>query len=477
MIDSRLTHTLKPGLAALGFGLTLLTTPSYGQALSMGPPHNVIYWEGTNSILGSLTSPCLPTSGGTGCYTDVILSSVYPDSGCNLQWGLAAASQAELSSDVQQLHAAGKTVLISFGGGMSNNLQSGNYKACSSNISSLVSQLQQYVSTYNFDGVDVDFEDTNSFTSGAQAYDGVSFLNSLTSALYSALTSLGAGNSGLPRNIITHAPQTPYWQNNSQCSWCNWAYDHAPYDLVYWTVGAAAGASNNISWFNNQFYNNGCSNDNGNTNAPSTCASEYFNQYQQILNSVGTTTMPSIMLVIGLPVSTNADTDGGWLNSSDVTWLISQLQQTYPNQFGGVMGWSAEHDASDNGYTWSNEVWTNLKTHQAAWTPQNSQTGMCLDTASSTAGSVYPYTCNGGGSQNWQFSANYILDYQTQWCLDSKNGTVYTLQCNPQYLSQNWQFFGNTIRDRGTGQCLDSNSNSVYTDQCGSPPAAPQSWQ
>jgi hypothetical protein len=90
--------------------------------------------------------------------------------------------------------------------------------------------------------------------------------------------------------------------------------------------------------------------------------------------------MPSIRLVMGLPVSTNAATDGGWLNSSDVTWLIGQLQTKYPNQFGGVMAWSAEHDASDNGYTWSNEVWTNLKPikqhgphetprRECAWTP------------------------------------------------------------------------------------------------------------
>ena len=236
-------------------------------------------------------------------------------------------------------------------------------------------------------------------------------------------------------------------------------------------------ASNNIAWFNNQFYNNGCPNDNSNTTAPSTCASEYFNQYQQMLSSVGNPPMPSIRLVMGLPVSTNAATDGGWLNSSDVTWLISQLQTKYPNQFGGVVAWSAEHDASDNGYTWSNEVWTNLKTYQAAWTPRNSQTGMCMDTASSTAAASIRTPAMGGGSENWQFSANYILDYQTQWCLDSKNGTVYTLQCNPQYLSQNWQFFGNIIRDRGTGQCLDSNSKSVYTDQCGSPPTASQSWQ
>jgi chitinase len=449
-------HTGNSRLAALGFALTLLTTPSYGQASSMGPPHNVIYWEGTNYILPSLISSCLPTSGGTGCYTDVILSSVYPDQSCNLQWGLAAASQAELLSDVQQLHAAGKTVLISIGGGMSNNLQSVNYQACSNNISGLVNQLvNNWVNQYGFDGVDIDFEDTSSFTSGAQLYDGVQFLDTLTQALYSALPS--------GHNIITHAPQTPYWLNNSQCTWCNWAYGYAPYDLIYWTVGAAQGATNNIVWFNNQFYNNG-----------DDSASQKFSDYQTILTSVGTPPMPSIMLVMGLPASPEAAGDG-YLNSTDVTWLITQLQQTYPNQFGGVMAWSAEHDASDNGYTWSSEVWDALKAAQAAWTPQNSQTGKCLDTASSTQGSVYPFGCNGGGSQNWQFSANDILDYETQWCLDSKNSTVYTLPCNARYNSQNWQFFGNTIRNRQSGQCLDSNSNSVYTDPCTG--ASSQNWQ
>jgi chitinase len=77
--------------------------------------------------------------------------------------------------------------------------------------------------------LDIDFEDTPSFTDTTTAgYDGATFLTTLTSAL----------KSELPNIILTHAPQTPYWDGD------------APYSRIDGQVGQL------IDWYNNQFYNN-----------------------------------------------------------------------------------------------------------------------------------------------------------------------------------------------------------------------------
>jgi chitinase len=468
-----LTHTPKPGLAALGFALMLLTTPSYGQALFAGPPHNVIYWDGNSSNLTQLVNSS---------YTDVIVSFVTPDQNCYVNPNLPPAGPqagklTDMQNSIQQLHSVGKTVLISFGGqsqiGGGSGIPSGYYQACTNNMQWLASQLAGIVSQYNFDGVDIDFEDTAAFGEAPypQLYDGIWFLDSLTTYLYWDLTS--------PHNIITHAPQTPYWTNKYN-QYGTYPYQYPPYAYVYWTVG------NYIAWFDNQFYNGGCYNSDGtpNPNGTDCTAQQKINDYQKILSSVGG--MPSIMLVMGLPVSwcstanNNGCTGDGFLaaydptgaNSNDVYTLISQLQQSYPNQFGGIMGWDFNQDlATQNwyyqGYTWSSQVEQYLYSTQPGWYAYDFQTGLCLD-SNSTGNSPNPVntdSCAGLNSQYWQFSANSIVNQQTGWCLDSNpQGSVYTDPCNGGNY-QNWQFFGYTIRNRQTGLCLDSNG-SAYTLPC-----------
>jgi chitinase len=414
----------------------------------VGPPHNVIYWQGTNSILPSLTSCVAVQYGGTGCYTDVILSSVYPDQNCNLVYGFVDnIIGPTLADDVSQLHYYGKRVLISFGGQIDSNLTPYNYSVCNNTIPTLVDQLAAFVWVYNLDGIDIDFEDDSAFTAGQQQYDGVSFLNALTDALYNKL------NFG--HNTITHAPVSKYWLNNSQCQEylgysCNWTYNSAPYANVYWQEGPSA--YNHIAWFNTQFYNDGSG------------ASEKLSEYQTILNSVG---IPPIMLVLGLPVSPGAAPSGGWLDWNDAGGLVVDLQNAYHDQFGGVMGWSAEHDANDNRYTWSNEIWLFLKGNQVPWYAwnfgNNAVNAGCLDGPGTSDGSpVKGDSCNGSTfpAEFWQFSVNIILNTQTGLCLDTDGSTVYTHSCNGGPF-QNWWFYGNvnggaTIYNPWTGTCLDA---------------------
>ena len=232
-------NIVKPGSITLGFGL-MLTTLCYGQAVSYstytGPSHNVIYWDGDPNTVQTLASSA---------YTDVILGFLLPDQNCNLYWegGMPGSTPAGLANMIQTLHNTGKTVLVSLGG---SDAQSSSYAACAnSNMRFLEIQLNNIVTGNStigpqgaaFDGLDIDFEDTAAFNSGS-AYDGVNFLTQLTNDLSTG------GPAALPQwSIITHAPQPPYWTQNYQ-------YQNPPYAQIFWNT------NNNISWFNNQTYNN-----------------------------------------------------------------------------------------------------------------------------------------------------------------------------------------------------------------------------
>jgi chitinase len=171
-------------------------------------------------------------------YTDVILGFLIPGSTGLTGDGPAFTDAATLQNDIQLLQSAGKNVLISVGGAVNNTnpkwkgWTSAKYKTYSDNVSALVEQIVSCVGSIGADGVDIDFEDSNAFT-GKAGYDGITFLSELTSGLYQALP---------PGSIITHAPQTPYWDKNSL------------YNAAYSNLHSQVG--NSIAWYNNQFYNN-----------------------------------------------------------------------------------------------------------------------------------------------------------------------------------------------------------------------------
>lgn len=97
-------------ITMLAFVLMLLTTLCYGQAALSGPPHNVIYSNGADQD-GNDAFPELANS----AYTDVIVNFLTVDASVNPNCQFAA--QPYISpSDMQALHNAGKTVLVSFGG-------------------------------------------------------------------------------------------------------------------------------------------------------------------------------------------------------------------------------------------------------------------------------------------------------------------------------------------------------------------------
>ncbi|MFZ0594378.1 MAG: glycosyl hydrolase family 18 protein [Bryobacteraceae bacterium] len=382
-------NTLKPGSIALGLAL-MLTTLCYGQAFQASPPHNVIYWNGdtSNNQLQTLESSD---------YTDVIVNFVTPDGNCNL-----SGSPTDIGT-IQALHSYGKTVLVSFGG------QGIQYAACANIVPQLATNLATSVMTYGFDGVDIDFEDSNAFLGQPGYYDGVMFLTNLTNDLYNDLPQY--------QNIITHAPQTPYWTSD---------YNYA-YSNIFFDTG------DNIAWFNNQTYNN-C--------PPTDCtAQEKIADYQNIASIVS-----PLKVLVGVPVSPGA-AGNGYLpisdpsgNGNDMTSVILQLQNDFLGQFGGVMGWNYLHDISDDGGNWSSDLLLPLAA-RPVWVGYDTQTGRCLDSSiNGNNGTVYTDTCNGykSLSQEWYFDVNTIRNIATNQCLDSNSsGNLYTMPCNGGNY-QNW---------------------------------------
>jgi chitinase len=234
-----------------GLGLALiLTTLCYGQANYQGAPHNVIYSNGSDTY----DNDAFPEIANSD-YTDVIVNFITVDA--SVSSNCQFTSQPYISpSDMQTLHNAGKTVLVSFGGADNVNQNTGEdytseaYQACSGNVDNLASQIANFVYANGFNGVDIDFEDSSAFNAGG-AYDGVAFLTELTDDLYYQLSQAPF----FEQNIITHAPQTAYWLDD-------YNYPYPPYAQIFWNSG------NEIAWFNNQTYNN-CLNG-GNTDCTAT---------------------------------------------------------------------------------------------------------------------------------------------------------------------------------------------------------------
>jgi serine/threonine-protein kinase len=307
------------------------------------------------------------------------------------------------------------------------------------------------VRSQGFDGVDIDFEDSNAFVNAAN-YQGAPFLIELTNDLHNALPQW---------SIITHAPQTPYWRSD--------------FNNAYGSIWQ--GTNGYISWFNNQTYNN-CIDGGADCTAQDKIAN-----YEAIVNNFG---VPPIRLVMGLPVSYCSTTDNngncngdGYIplndgSNDDVRTVITTLFQDYGDQFGGIMGWDYSLDLSDDNGSWGSSVWGALYYWQPVSTLYNGQTGQCLD--SNYNGNAYTMPCNGGNYENWRFNVNAIQDNQTGLCLDSNsNGNVYTMSCNGGNY-QNWEVYGQNVFDRRTRLCLQSDYNGNLSTGACDPNNSYQQW-
>jgi chitinase len=271
------------------------------------PPRNVIYFSDGTYPLTDIVNLT---------YTDVVVAFLVPDSNFNLV-GAGGAFDDNLQSNIQALQQAGKNVLISFGGATfpAWPTQSAAYQYYVQNRASLVNQIvDNFVKQYGFNGVDIDYEDDAGFTG---TYNGIDFLSALTSDLAQALPS--------GQNIITHAPQIPYWDSN---------YYSAPYAQIWQRV------SNQITWINNQFYNQP---------GYDTTAADKVNWYQKIVAITG----PQKSL-LGATLDPNTE---GYITLDDmIINVITPLKATFGTAFGGAMGWEFYYDMADQAGIWGSTI-------------------------------------------------------------------------------------------------------------------------
>jgi len=266
------------------------------------PPRNVIYFSSNANQIPFAGIGSLP-------YTDVIVGFLIPDGNLDLH-GDGGAFGDNLQRNIQTLQEAGQNVLISVGGGAG--FPSPAYQSYAQNVNGLVEQIVNFVTSNGFNGVDIDYEDDAGFTG---AYDGIGFLIALTNGLAQALPS--------GHDIITHAPQTPYWDSNN---------NNAPYAQIWQQAG------NQIAWINNQFYNN----------PPWDATPDLkVRWYNYIASITGAQKLMAGALV--------ADTgDEGYIPIDQmINQVIMPLKSTWGAEFGGVMGWQF---ALDQGGTWAEGI-------------------------------------------------------------------------------------------------------------------------
>jgi chitinase len=287
--------------------------------MSTNPPRNVIYFSNAANSIPLAGIATLP-------YTDVIVGFLIPDSNViNLVGdGPAFADLSKLRSDIKTLQGAGINVLISVGGEVNNDdpnwtgWTSAKYQKCAGNVDGLVEQIVYFVQNIGASGVDLDYEDSAAFMEDGNGfvggYNGIAFLSELTNKLYYALPP--------GQNIITHAPQVPYWDVN---------YNSAP----YWQINGQVGQF--IQWYNNQFYNNGDYDGD---------AAAKVAWYKKSVAGIATQKM-----LMGVTIEPATD---GFIGIDDMTQnVIVPLQGLFAEAFGGVMTWEF---AFDTGGAWAKGI-------------------------------------------------------------------------------------------------------------------------
>ena len=277
---------------------------------------NVIYYNDNANQISLAGIAKLP-------YTDVIIGFLVPGSdGTTLVGGggpNGGAFDDQLHNNIRILQNAGRRVLISVGGATFPSSAYQGSAAWDWGMALLARQIINFVADYNFDGVDIDYEDNTGFGDN-RTYDGITFLSNLTTLLADHLPS--------GRNIITHAPQTPYWDSHSEFA----AGGIAPYYQIWQNVG------NQIAWVNNQFYSN--------SDYDSTAARK-VDKYQAVAGLIG----PQ-KLLLGAPLTTDA-AEGYLPLDQMIHDVIAPLTGIYGTQFGGVMGWQFSLDIDG---VWGNGI-------------------------------------------------------------------------------------------------------------------------
>ena len=239
---------------------------------------------------------------------------------------------------ISDMHAAGKKVILSFGGAGMGGSWAGDvndcWEYCFGRESQVVDRLVDIVNELNLDGVDIDYEyfyednqNGSGFSKGSQA---VNFLTQVTSGLR---TKLPVGS------IVTHAPMDSDLVQGS-----------AYYDLL-------RGLSSSLDFLMPQYYNgvtrpvsDGLT---GTGFAPMSALEHYTQLVDDLFDGDAT------RLIFGLCINDCSGT-GSNANANQAAIVMHDLNQHYSCN-GGAFFWVAQHDT---GGSWSATV--NLAVQQNA---------------------------------------------------------------------------------------------------------------
>ncbi|KIK68266.1 glycoside hydrolase family 18 protein [Collybiopsis luxurians FD-317 M1] len=224
---------------------------------------------------------------------------------------LSAAQRASVKS---QYAAAGISLVVSAFGSTDAPTSQGADPIATANT------MAAWVTQYDLDGIDVDYEDFNAFNTGTAEVWLASFTKQLR-------TKLPQG-----RYILTHAPVAPWF---SPGNWTNGGYL-----AINQQVGSL------IDWYNVQFYNQG-------VNEYATCAGLFDASSstwpQSAIFQIAASGVPLDKLVIGKPANTSSASNG-YMDPASLAICVAQAKNK--GWAAGTMSW----EWPDGNAAWIHEV-------------------------------------------------------------------------------------------------------------------------
>lgn len=280
------------------------------------PPRYITYYFSDDSPLSSALN--LP-------YTHIILAFITATVDERKRIKLHTNPRLEpFWRDVAKLQKRGKKVLISFGGGA---VQAADYAPLAGRELELAKLLADFVRSKGLDGVDVDYEASDTFHTLRRkgVIDGRKFLIALSKALRTELPA--------PRYLLSHAPQPPYLS----VGWHGGAY-----------LDILKAVGDQIDWIAVQYYDNPGFDTPISSRVVGNVKSPYPTSYRGLTAKDGKLRWPARKIVVGKPVHKTNARSGYTKPRAIIEKIIKPLQKTYGEEFGGIMGWQYDSHGNDH---------------------------------------------------------------------------------------------------------------------------------
>ncbi|HAP01750.1 MAG TPA: chitinase [Bacteroidetes bacterium] len=329
-------------------------------------PALVGYWHNWNDA----GAPYIQLTSVDSRYNVIEISFATPVSGTdyNMQFAPDQVTQATLISQIQTMQSQGKKILISMGGATSAiSLDNANEK------SGFISSMNSIINTYNFDGIDIDFEGSSVTVSGGTISNptDAKILNLIDAIKQIMLNYRNVHNKKL---LLTMAPETAFVQGGMSAYGGIWG--------AYLPV--INSLRDSLDLLQVQLYNSGSMYGiDGNIYTQGT-ADFIISQTEAVIHGFNTSGgmfngLPASKIAVGLPACSQA-AGGGYTDTAIVKDAIDYLRGTGPRPgaytlslaggypaLRGMMTWSVNWDAVGS----CNGVYSYAENYQRIFSPAN----------------------------------------------------------------------------------------------------------